>query len=306
LLVSACLGVTIEGVSIEASGSRNELGRNNTTGGILLEEGTADFVVRDCRIKRISGNAIWSHSNYGSPRNTNGRVAENEISEVARDAIQIGHATRIVVEKNRGRRIGYPIELIDVEGGGIPVALDTAGDVDETVYAGNIFEDFNGQCIDLDGFHDGDVVDNECRNTQPLENYPFGHYGIVFGNSNPDMEPVGVRIAGNLIEGPAYGGVFVIGSGHVIENNRFLNVNRARCSGDFSTAMCNWGWEEPGMLRSGIYLGRGHARPADTRDNEIRGNEIRGFGMDRWCIGGGPGVPIDANIIENNDCRGVP
>jgi hypothetical protein len=53
---------------------------------------------------------------------------------------------------------------VDVEGGGIPVAIDTAGNVDQTVYAGNRFEEVNGKCIDLDCFHHGEVSHNSCVN----------------------------------------------------------------------------------------------------------------------------------------------
>src|SRR5262249_48234328 len=45
ILVSGSKQVYIERVVVEDSGSRNAAGRNNTTGGILLEEGAADFQV---------------------------------------------------------------------------------------------------------------------------------------------------------------------------------------------------------------------------------------------------------------------
>ena len=73
-------------------------GRNNASGGILLEEGTRDFEVRECIVRRVRGNAIWTHSNYFSPRNDGGVIAGNAIEDVARDAIQVGHATNMRVE----------------------------------------------------------------------------------------------------------------------------------------------------------------------------------------------------------------
>src|ERR1700680_3269457 len=48
IVVSGLKQVRIERVRIEERGSRNAAGRNNTTGGILLEEGTSDFQVVDC------------------------------------------------------------------------------------------------------------------------------------------------------------------------------------------------------------------------------------------------------------------
>src|SRR5262245_41307596 len=53
ILVSGSKRVRIERALIEDSGSRNAAGRNNTTGGILLEEGTTDFQVLDCKLKYI-------------------------------------------------------------------------------------------------------------------------------------------------------------------------------------------------------------------------------------------------------------
>ncbi len=302
LLISASSGVSIEGVAIEDSGSLNQRGRNNTSGGVLLEEGTTDFQIRRCTIRRVRGNAIWTHSNYRSPRNANGTITENKIEDVARDAIEVGHATNVRVERNSGTRIGYPFDQVDLEGLATPVALDTAGNVDKSLYRGNRFEDVNGQCIDLDGFHDGDVSDNSCVSRKPIGQYPFAHCGIVFGNSNPDVQPENVTISGNTIDGAGYGGIFLIGSGHQVFGNHFLNLNRRHCTGDMAQPGCNYAPKEPAMLRSGIYLGHGAARPAETSGNRIQGNEITGFGMRQWCIAAAPGVSLSSNRIEGNRC----
>ncbi|MCL5745946.1 MAG: right-handed parallel beta-helix repeat-containing protein, partial [Acidobacteria bacterium] len=187
ILVSKCSRVRMRNLLVSDCGSTKPGGRNNASGGILFEEGTNGFEVQNCTLQRILGNAIWTHSNYGSPRNAGGSINANFITEVARDAIQIGHATGMRVLANRASRIGYPVERVDMEGYGIPVALDTAGDVDRTVYRGNYFEDINGQCIDLDGFHAGEVRENRCVSPRPASEYPYEHYGIVMGNTNPDM-----------------------------------------------------------------------------------------------------------------------
>ncbi len=306
VLISACSDVVIEQVRISDSGSTNAQNVNNTSGGILLEEGTSDFAVRECAIRRVRGNGIWTHSNMGSPRNSNGRIEMNDITEVARDAIQIGHATHVQVRNNRGSRIGYPLGDVSLAGDGTPVALDSAGNVDDTNYLGNSFEDVNGECINLDGFHDGTVAHNRCINTKPAAEYPYGHYGIVFGNSNPDMQPANVSVVQNEIAGTGYGGVFLIGSHQRIVDNRFLDLNRAHCTGDMSKPRCNYAPQEPGMLRSGIYLGKGAARPAATVDNVVTGNTISGFGMDKWCVDAAPGVSLKKNVIARNRCSGQP
>jgi hypothetical protein len=127
VLVSAATNITIERVEVTDSGSLDDKGRNNTTGGILLEEGVEDFVVRDCVFRNVRGNGVWTHSRYESPRNARGEITRNRFIDIGRDAIQVGHATEVRVVANSGSRIGYPHQIVDMEGGGMPVAIDTAG-----------------------------------------------------------------------------------------------------------------------------------------------------------------------------------
>ena len=306
IIIGGSAGVRIEAVRIEDSGSLSPAGRNNASGGILLEEGTRDFQVRQCVVRRVRGNAIWTHSNYHSPRNADGVIAGNSIEEVARDAVQVGHAANVRVENNTGARIGYPVALVDMLSYAVPVALDTAGNVDRSVYVNNRFTEINGQCIDLDGFHDGEVRANSCISRGSYDQYPYAQFGIVCGDSNPDMQPADVRITDNLIDGAGFGGLFLIGSNQTVSGNRFLGLNRNRCTGDMTRARCNYAPEQPDLLRSGIYLAAGAARPAPAAHNEISGNQISGFGMDQWCIEAAPGVKLAANRIAGNRCAGSP
>jgi hypothetical protein len=55
-------------------------------------------------------------------------------------------------------------------------------------------------------------------------------------------------------------------------------------------------------LHSGIYLGSGAARPADTVSNRIQGNEISGFAIAQTCVTAAPGVSLQANRITANRC----
>ena len=110
VLVSRSRHIAIDSVRVDDSGSRNPAGRNNTTGGILLEEGTSDFRVTRCELRNIRGNGIWTHSLYTSPRNARGVFAENRFDTIGRDALQVGHATDVRVEGNTGTRIGFPQE----------------------------------------------------------------------------------------------------------------------------------------------------------------------------------------------------
>jgi len=301
ILVSRSTAVRIQAVRVENSGSLNAKGRNNLSGGILLEEGTADFEVRNSTFKNIRGNGLWTHSLLTSPQLLDGAFLQNTFDTIGRDAIQVGHAKRVKVEGNTGREIGYPFEIIDIENGGTPVAIDTAGDVPGSEYVRNKFDEINGKCIDLDGFHDGIVLENSCINRHTAADYPNGHFGIVMNNTNPEAHSNNIEISGNVIDGAKYGGLFVMGSNNHITNNRFLNLNLAGCNE--SSPSCVYKADEPQMLQSGIYIGPGVARLEEAKGNVIRGNTITGHQMGARCINLGPGIVPTLNKVESNTCR---
>jgi hypothetical protein len=284
ILASQARSVHIHDVRVSDSGSRNAAGKNNTTGGILMEEGTTDFEVDGCEFYNILGNAIWTHSLYTSPRNRYGAIRNNRFHTIGRDAIQVGHALDVNVMQNSGWAIGFPAKIVDAT----PAALDTAGNVERVNYLTNHFEQINGKCIDLDGFHDGAVNGNWCKDV--------GGYGIVFNNTNPDMQSRNIGIVANVLENVMYGGIFVIGSGHTVANNHLLNLNYSHCDG------CGYIPEEPDMLHSGIYLGRKAERPAPARDNIVENNEITGYKMKARCVGHAPGIEADWNTARGNVC----
>lgn len=293
--------VTVEEVLVGDSGSLNDKGKNNATGGILFEEGSKDFVVRKCKVRNVRGNGIWTHSLYRSPRNEHGEFLENDVRYVGRDALQAGHAVDMRISNNTGAFIGYPAEIVDLATFAVPVALDTAGNVEKAVYSGNRFEEINGKCMDLDGFHHGSVEKNECRNSRGDEAYPNLHFAIVLNNSNPDMESREIQILGNKMEGFRYGGVFLIGEGHVVKGNVFARLNLAHC-GEAPKAVCTYKTEEPDMLRSGIYFGLGAERPSPARKNIVESNTVHGFGMSAHCAGYAPGIKASDNIFRGNTC----
>jgi hypothetical protein len=302
ILVNHSRNIDIVHVSIADSGSLNAKGRNNTTGGILLEEGIDGFAVADSGFRNIRGNAVWTHSRYMSPRNSRGKIVNNQFFDIGRDAIQVGHATQVDVLGNHGGRIGSVAQLVDVENGGTPVAIDTAGNVDQSVYEYNDFQEIDGKCIDLDGFHDGIVRNNTCINRRPPEDYPFGHYGIVFNNASIEMRSQNIVVEDNELNGMKFGGVFLIGTGHKILRNRLLHTNTAHCNENREKFGCSV-LGEAEVLETGIYLGSHAEHPDPAKGNLIEGNTISGWKMKLRCIQAAPGVKLSDNTIRNNACK---
>lgn len=301
ILVNHSRGVLIDHLSVQDSGSLNGKGRNNTSGGVLLEEGTETFTVADSVFGNIRGNGVWTHSRYMSPRNRGGKIANNKFFDIGRDAIQVGHATEVRVAGNSGSRIGFPVNLVDVENGGTPVGVDTAGNVDQTVYEYNRFEEINGKCFDLDGFHDGAVRGNTCVNRRPAQDYPFGHFGIVFNNASIEMKSENVVVEDNELDGMKFGGIFVIGTGHKIQRNRMRHIDTAHCNENRAQFGCSV-LGEAEVLETGIYLGSHAEHPAPAHDNVIEGNIISGWKMKQRCIQAAPGVKLSDNTVRNNTC----
>lgn len=303
ILVARSQRIDIRRVRVDDSGSRSAGGRNNATGGILFEEGSADFHVTASDFRNILGNGLWTHSLYTSPRNELGVFARNRFQTIGRDAIQIGHANDIRVTDNIGVGIGFPLDVPDTEGGAIPVAIDTAGNVENAVYLGNRFSEINGKCMDLDGLHDSEIRGNVCVNNEPPAAYPLGNYAIVMNDTNPDMRTRNIRIVGNRIERPVFGGVFVIGEKNRIVGNLLLDLNTAHCNQNIAHYQCNYAPADPHILETGVYFGRGAERPAPARGNLVENNVITGWGMKERCVGSAPDIPADWNTVRGNRCE---
>ncbi len=302
ILVSQSSNIRIWGAQIEDSGSRNARGRNNLSGGILFEEGCSNFEVTESTFRRVLGNALWTHSNFRAPRQQDGSFTRNRFDTIGRDALQAGHGTRLRIAENMGSNIGFPFDAVDIENQGIPIAIDTAGNVDQSEYAANTFEEVNGQCLNLDGFHDGVVRDNRCTNRKTAAEYPHGSFGMAMNNAHPDTHSNNIEIRNNTIDGSKFGGLFLMGSGNRVFGNHFVNLNLAGCNESNGKFPCIYKSDEPQMLESGIYLDAGVSRPEPVRGNIIRDNEISGYKMKTRCIALAPGVPRAGNEIENNSC----
>ncbi len=307
MLAFAIIGTSVKRIKIEKvrvveSGSRNASGKNNTSGGILLEEGTDDFEVIDCELRKISGNGIWTHSYPGSPRNYRGLIARNSIETVSRFAIQVGHANKVRVEDNRGKYIGYPASEVERKGTESPAAIAISGKVDEGTLTRNRFEDVNGRCFDLDGFHDGEVSKNVCINRGKAEDYEHGNFALMLNNSYPEMESQLVTIRDNVFDGTKLTGMFIIGKSHEITGNKLLNINKAGCNEGGEKFRCPQVIGEPNFFQSGIFLAARADRAAPSEDVLIEGNEIRGHKMATRCIMTSTIVVAGKQRIGTNIC----
>jgi len=294
--------VKIENVSVTGGGSQNAKSKQNTSGGIVFEEGSNGVEVRNSRFEKISGNALWTAARPAALRNGNILFENNDFANIGHTAIHIGSANRVRILNNRIKLAGYPVELIDSASGSAPAAIGTSGKVDEGLIANNQIEEVNGYCFYLNGFHDGAVRGNRCINRGKPEDYPNGGYGIWFGNLFPEMRSQLNTIQSNVVDGVRLGGIFMIGGGHKIIGNKFLNLNRARCPDNKKEFGCNLMPDEPGVVRAGIFIGDKAERPDPGTDNLVESNEITGYRMKTNCIILADKVDLTANTVRTNTC----
>ena len=99
---------------------------------------------RNSNISRVAGTGIWTHSYARSPRQSDGLIQDNKSAllraTLFRSATPQAFACRIIT----AAQIGFPVEYVDFPGYATPVALDTAGNVDHSVYSGNVFTAWRG------------------------------------------------------------------------------------------------------------------------------------------------------------------
>jgi hypothetical protein len=121
-------------------------------------------------------------------------------------------------------------------------------------------------------------------------------------NTNAGMHSQNILIENNQLEGMKFGGIFALGEGHRIINNRMLHLNTAHCNETHAKFGCLAIAGEPGFLESGIYLAKGGERPGPARNIIIQGNVISGYKMKAHCIESAPSVKLADNTIQGNRC----
>jgi Right handed beta helix region len=294
---------TVEKIEITDSGTRNSKGFNTGAGGLAFTDGSDGFVVRDNSFKRIFGNGVWVHSIARGDRSQNGLIENNRFENISHDAVLVSNGYKIVVRKNTGRLIGYPPDAVNTDLR-LSAAVGTEGNVDSSTFEYNQFEQVNGRCFDLDGFHDSEVAHNSCRNPGQAADYPHGGYGLVLDNTSTEVHSQQVLIHDNVMDGMRLGGVFLLGSGHKVVNNKLLRLNLLGCSSATRDFACLPNADEPMVSRSGVYLGLRGARPDPTEGALVEQNEITGNGMGSGnCVVYAPQVKPAASVVRANDCR---
>ena len=257
-----------------------------------------------CRLRSIRGNGIWTHSLYTSPRNGDGRIGEISFTRSGRDAIQVGHAYSVRVERTPATRIGFPSKTWTSRAApspwpSTPPAMWSA----VRLRAQPLRRDQRQMHRPRRISRWRSVAEIPASTARRAEAYRFGNYGIVMNNTNPDMRSHNIRVIGNVIDGPMFGGDlrdrnWAPGGAQPAAAREHGALQRRR--------RALWLLLRPGRAGdagSGIYLGRGAERPAPARGNTIADNEISGFKMDTRCIGRAPGIGKDWNIVRGNVCR---
>jgi hypothetical protein len=201
------------------------------TGGILAQgdgltnnSGVRGLTVRDGRLRRGTGNQVWSHLYGFGTLHTDFRIQGCTFEDIGRDGIMLGGVVGGDIAGNFFRRIGYI--CTDDGSAGVPrwingqwaVGLDTAGLTRGVSYRGNSFVSCYGAAMDLDGFAEGVVSDNtvivpavgEPEYTEDAIASWAGNYcyGVQTSNTNNLSDAaIGVRVTGNRFRNCGLGAV---------------------------------------------------------------------------------------------------
>jgi nitrous oxidase accessory protein NosD len=174
-------------VEITDSGGFNGQRRNNGTGGIALEEGTADFEIRHCTLGTIRGNGITLRSVE------RGRVFENELITLARDAFQAIQATGVTIENNSVAQMGYPLEEVEAPG---------------------------AICMRLERFSNGQVTANTCSEAVLGAISVAGTHNLISGNHLMGLNAAHRDAAGIYLEAGA--------KDNTVENNEIAGFGMSK------------------------------------------------------------------------------
>jgi len=219
VLVNAGRNIRIHDLQTTDSGGFTQQRLNNGTGGILIEEGSADFEISNCFFGKMRGNGISLHS-VGK-----GRVFENEFEVASRNAIELAQANDVLIENNHAIQVGYPVEEVDVQGTVLPSAIFVEGASARDTIRNNEFEQISGRCMSLGNLADSEVSGNKCSETL------FG--GIVLSGSRNKIQGnhlVRLNLSKKNQTGAMSAGVFLdeAARDNAVDNNEISGVGMSR------------------------------------------------------------------------------
>ncbi len=243
-LIDARLG-NISGITVQDSLFENNrphtfgttaglLENGSWTGGVHWQSDGTSYAVENMTVKgnrwsRVTGNCVWGHCYALDRLNRNININDNHFWDTGLDGIMVGGVVGGSVSGNKFRRIGY-ITLTDGDtpvprypGYTYAVGLDTAGLVRGVNYTDNQFQSCNGACMDLDGYAEGIVSNNNCKHPEVgSDEYTLDSiatsgpgavgtnatYGAQVSNSNNDATAgTNVTVEGNTFNNMGGGAV---------------------------------------------------------------------------------------------------
>ena len=86
--------------------------------------------------------------------------------------------------------------------------------------------------------------------------------------------------------------------------NVLTHVNLAHCNESTLKFSCLSFKDDPDLLQSGIYFGRGAERPDPSHDSVVEDNVITGWNMEKHCVTAAPGVKLESHKVNRNTCKG--
>ena len=175
-------------------------------------------------MRRVRGNAIWTHSNYRSPRNANGIVAaEHHRRSGARRHPGGARYPHRRVENNAG-----PAHRVSAgargSGGAYPPRSTPPATWISPSTPATISKTSTGNAWISTAFTMARyAITHASAANRPIN---IRTRSTASSSITPilDMQPVNIAITGNLIDGAGYGGIFLIGSGNVVSRNRLLRI----------------------------------------------------------------------------------
>lgn len=224
-----------------------DLNYGSWTGGIHYQSDGYLYAVENLKVSRNrfsrnTGNCVWGHLYSLTRLHRNIAVDDNVLTDCGLDGILMGGVMGGSASGNQFRRVGY-ITLTDSDtpvpkylANRYAVGLDTAGLVKGVNYDNNTFVSINGGCLDLDGFAQGNVTNNNCKMPAVGEDEytqdsisisgPGGTganwtYGAQVSNTNNDsIAGTNVTVEGNTFNNMGGGAVRMYASRNgVVRNN---------------------------------------------------------------------------------------